>query len=796
VTLPNVHDALALGLTAPEYELICEKQGRPPNQVELAMYSLLWSEHCAYKHSKKLLRTLPTEGPKVVMGPGENAGAVDLGDGLVCAFKVESHNHPSAVEPFQGAATGVGGILRDIFAIGARPIAILDSLRFGDPASARSRYLLERAVAGIGHYGNSIGVPTIGGELYFEGPYEQNCLVNAMALGIAQREQLVTSAAVGIGNAVVLFGASTGRDGIGGASVLASAELGSADTPWGDTPQGGHRDEGASADKRPTVQVGDPFEEKKLMECSLELLERGLLVSLQDLGAAGLTSSASEMASKGEVGIDIDVAKVPLREADMEPFEIMVSESQERMLCVVEPANVAAVLALCEKWEVGGAAIGSVTSTGCMRVFHDQQLVGEMPVRALVDDCPLYDLVPVKPTRTPYPSPEATLPPNGTPKEILSALLSSPNIASRRALFEQYDAIVQSRTVRRPEQADAAVLAIRPLGETGSPLLSSSENPPSRGAGGCGDPSGPVPAIAVSIDCNGRRVAADPYTGTVAAVLECASNLACVGAEPLGTTNNLNFGNPEKGHIAWQLTEAVRGLGDACRALGAPIVGGNVSLYNEGTSAGPIYPTPVIGMVGELPDARHAGRLGFLRTGDAVAIVGAFAPSLQASELAKLWGWELPDGLSAIDMGAVASTQAAICAAVRSGAISSAHDIAEGGLAVALAECCLGGELGAQVQLGADLFGAELAGAPGREGNWSGISPATAATLFGEVAGAFVVSGGEHALRGLGEHTSVRIVGKVGGASLRIDVAGDGESIELALAELAEAHAALAKLFA
>jgi phosphoribosylformylglycinamidine synthase II len=808
-TLPSVEDALALGLTKAEYELICEKQGRAPNQVELAMYSLLWSEHCAYKHSKKLLRTLPTEGPQVVMGPGENAGAVDVGGGLVCAFKVESHNHPSAVEPFQGAATGVGGILRDIFAVGARPIAVLDSLRFGEPLPAdppsrgaggsppapggegsRARYLLDRAVAGIGHYGNSIGVPTVGGEVYFEGPYEQNCLVNAMALGIASREQLVTSAAVGIGNTVVLFGASTGRDGIGGASVLASAELDTSDSSWVDTPLGeypsGKGPKGPN--RRSTVQVGDPFEEKKLMECSLELLRRGLLVSLQDLGAAGLTSSASEMASKGEVGIDIDVAKVGLREADMEPFEIMVSESQERMLCVVEPANVGAVLELCEKWEVGGAAIGTVTDTGRMRVFRGGELVGDMPVRALVDDCPLYDLQPVKPTRKPYPAPKALLPQNPprgdaprardasaargwTGGELLSALLASPNIASRRPLFEQYDAIVQSRTVRRPGQADAAVLKL---------------------------PDGN--ALAVSIDCNGRRVAADPYTGTVGAVLECASNLACVGAKPLGTTNNLNFGNPEKGHIAWQLTEAVRGLGDACRALDAPIVGGNVSLYNESpptrASAGPIYPTPVIGMVGELPDARRAGRLGFAREGDAVAIAGPFEPSLAACELAKLWGWELPDGLPAIDVPAVAAAQVAIREAVRTGAISSAHDIAEGGLAVALAECCLGGELGAHVQLGMNFFGAEAAGATGSEGNWSGISPATATALFGEGTGAFVVSGGEDALRALGERTPARIVGTVDGETLRIDVDGDGEGIELTLAEMAHAHGALAELFA
>jgi phosphoribosylformylglycinamidine synthase II len=830
-TLPGLQDALALGLTEAEYELICEKQEGAPNQVELAMYSLLWSEHCAYKHSKKLLRTLPTEGASVVMGPGENAGAVDVGGGLVCAFKVESHNHPSAIEPFQGAATGVGGILRDIFAIGARPIAVLDSLRFGEPqlksraatalaeaaegvtalagaaegvtaragaaeavtalagaaegvtaakgeggdrersaaAGARSRYLLDRAVAGIGHYGNSIGVPTIGGEVYFEAPYEQNCLVNAMALGLARREQLITSAAVGVGNVVLLFGAATGRDGIGGASVLASAELGEDD------------------DKRPTVQVGDPFEEKKLMECSLELLEHGLLVSLQDLGAAGLTSSAAEMASKGEVGIDIDVAKVPLREADMEPFEIMVSESQERMLCVVEPANVDAVLALCEKWEVGGAPIGTVTDTLQMRIYREGELVGCMPVRALVDDCPLYDLKPVKGEGTHFRAPQALLSPpknaNGnaagtedvgvagaqTGNELLLALLSSANIASRRPLFEQYDAVVQSRTVRRPEQADAAVLQLPDGG-----------------------------ALAVSIDCNGRRVAADPYTGTVAAALECASNLACVGALPLGTTNNLNFANPEKPHIAWQLTEAVRGLGDACRALQAPIVGGNVSLYNEAAS-GPIYPTPVIGMVGKLPDARAAGGMGFARAGDAIALVGPFAPSLEASELSKLWGRDLPDGLPPIDVAAVAAAQAAVRDAVRAGVLSSAHDIAEGGLAVALAECCLARGYGARVSLGEDFFGAEGADATDREPGSSGISAVSAAVLFGEGSGGFVVSGAEDALRALEASTPVRIVGVVGGDALKIEGASRARGsmpISLTLAELAEAHGALAELFA
>jgi phosphoribosylformylglycinamidine synthase len=741
-TLPTLEDALALGLTRGEYELVCEKQGGPPNVLELAMYSLLWSEHCAYKHSKKLLRTLPTDGPAVVMGPGENAGAVDVGGGLVCAFKVESHNHPSAVEPFQGAATGVGGILRDIFAIGARPIAVLDSLRFGEPhggPGTRTRYLLDGAVAGIGHYGNSIGVPTVGGEVYFEGPYEHNCLVNAMALGLAPRERLMRSAAAGPGNVLVLFGASTGRDGIGGASVLASAEL-------GDDGDGGE-------DKRPTVQVGDPFEEKKLLECSLELLERGLLVSLQDLGAAGLTSSAAEMASKGDVGIDIDVAAVPLREPGMEPFEVMVSESQERMLCVVEPASVAAVLELCDKWEVGGAAIGTVTDSRRMRVLRDGELVGEMPVRALVDECPLYDLQPAKPAQPVYPRPVGTLAADAGAREALLALLASPNIASRRPLFERYDAIVQSRTVRRPEQADAAVLAL----EDGS-------------------------ALAVSIDCNGRRVAADPYRGTIEAVLECAANLACVGAEPLGTTNNLNFGNPEKGHIAWQLSESVRGLGEACRALQAPIVGGNVSLYNEGAT-GPIYPTPVIGMVGRLPDARAAGGLGFARAGEQVALVGPFEPSLAAGELHKLRGEPLPDGLRELDIHAMRAAHVAIRDAVRAGELSSAHDIAEGGLAVALAECCLAGSIGAEVDVGEVELGAA---GPGDD----------LAGLFGEGPGGFVVGGSAEALRELGTRVPVRVLGTVGADALTIARAASGApAITISLDELSEAHSGLAEMF-
>ncbi len=664
-----------LGLTDHEYDLIVDGLGREPGDVELAMLSLMWSEHCAYKHSKKLLRRLPVEGPNVLVGPGENAGAVDVGDNLAIAFKVESHNHPSAVEPFQGAATGVGGILRDIFAVGARPIAVLDSLRFGEPAdSPRSRYLLEHAVAGIGHYGNSIGVPTVGGEIYFEPSYEQNCLINAMAVGMAPHERLTSSAAAGVGNLVLLFGALTGRDGIGGASVLASAELTDADDA-----------------KRPTVQIGDPFAEKKLMECSLELLDRNLLASLQDLGAAGLTSSASEMASKGGVGLEIDVTKVPLREADMEPFEIMISESQERMLCVVEPHLVDRVLGVCEKWEVLAAVIGEVTDTGLFRVLRDGELVGELPVGLLVDDCPLYDLDPEPPTAALYVGGEQHVATDADPLTTLKALLASANISSRRPVFEQYDPVVQSRTVRRPEQADAAVLAL--------PVLCARS----------GALDEPIPAIAVSIDGNGRRVAVDPRAGAAEVVYECAANLACTGAEPLGVTNCLNFGNPEKPHVAWQLSEAIDGLAQACRDLGVPVVGGNVSLYNESPD-GPILPTPVIGMVGKLPDARAAGRLGFANPGDRIALVGEFHPARDGSEIAKLHGSAPAGALPVKSVAAIRAAHERVREGVRNRDFTSAHDIAEGGILVAIAECCIAGGVGAIINLpdGLDPFGEDL----------------------------------------------------------------------------------------
>jgi phosphoribosylformylglycinamidine synthase II len=701
-----------LGLTDAEYEGICERLGREPNALELAVFSLMWSEHCAYKHSKKLLRELPTEGPHLLMGPGENAGVVDVGDGLAVAFKVESHNHPSAVEPFQGAATGVGGILRDVFAVGARPIAVLDSLRFGELDSPRSRYLFDWAVKGIGHYGNSIGVPTVGGEVFFEPAYEHNCLVNAMCVGLAPRERLIRSAAAGPGNVVALLGARTGRDGIGGASVLASAELSEGD-----------------AAKRPSVQIGDPFEESKLVECCLELLERETLAALQDLGAAGLSSSSSEMASKGEVGIDIDVSRVPLREPDMEPFEIMISESQERMLCVVEPARLDELLEVCGRWDVRATPIGEVTDTRRLRVFDGDEQVGDLPVEALVDDCPLYDLEPDAPTAPVYPDPPARLGAHAGAEETLLALLGSPNVASKRFAFEQYDSIVGSRTVRRPQAADAAVLTLASDGGRG--------------------------AIAVSIDGNGRRVACDPYVGAAEAVLECARNLACVGAEPLGLTNCLNFGNPEKPHIAWQLTRAVAGLRDACLALGVPVVGGNVSLYNEG-GGGPIYPTPIVGMVGSLPDPARVPVAGFAAAGHAIALVGPFAPALEGSELEKLRG-ALARSLPAVDLAAQAEALAALAEAVRGGGLPTVHDVSEGGLACALAECCIAGGLGARVELG----GGE-------------------AELFGEGPGGVVIAGPRESVEAV---PGARVIGSVGGDALEI-----GDEVSILVARLRQVY--------
>ncbi|MGZ4461435.1 MAG: phosphoribosylformylglycinamidine synthase subunit PurL [Gaiellaceae bacterium] len=635
----------ALGLTDGEYERIRELLAREPNHFELAVFSLLWSEHCGYKHSALLLKRLPSHGERVLQGPGENAGVVDLGDGEAVAFKVESHNHPSAVEPFQGAATGVGGILRDIYAMGARPVALLDGLYFG-----AADHQFERAVDGIGGYGNSVGVPTVGGTTFFAPSYADNCLVNAMCVGLLPRERLQSARTGGAGDTLVLFGSTTGRDGIGGASVLASQEFGEID-----------------ADKRPSVQVGDPFTGNKLIEASLELVESNLANSLQDCGAAGLASALSEMATTH--GLDIQLDRVPLREADLEPWEIMVSESQERMVAAVTPSLVPAVREICERWELQCVEIGRVTSSGVMRCYLRGELVGEIPARFLTEDAPRYQLeLAPRELRPPAPLPQ------GPPfREALLELLRSPNVCDRSWIFERYDYLVGSRTVRRPG-LDAAVLRLRPS----------------------------MRGIAVTIDGNGRHCLLDPRAGGALAALEAARNVACAGGEPLAFTDCLNFGNPEKPEMAWELAEAIEGIALACEALGVPVVSGNVSLYNE-TDGRPIYPTPAVGCVGFVPDVRAV--TDSWREGDLVLLAGGGRLTLDGSEYQALFA-DVDGCLPELDLEAEAALIRFLWRNNRY--FSLAHDLAEGGLAVCLAECALASGLGARLELPADpvqLFG-------------------------------------------------------------------------------------------
>jgi phosphoribosylformylglycinamidine synthase len=614
--------------------------GRDPNAFELAVFSLLWSEHCGYKHSAPLLKRLPSTGRRVLQGPGENAGVLDLGDGLAVAFKVESHNHPSAVEPFQGAATGVGGILRDIVAMGARPIALLDGLRF-----AESDWHFSRAVGGIGHYGNCVGVPTVGGEVVFDEPYRDNCLVNAMCVGLLPVERLMRAKATVAGHLVVLYGATTGRDGIGGASVLASQEL----------------DDGA-AEKRPSVQIGDPFTGKKLIESSVELVSAGLVESLQDCGAAGIASSLSEMAA--EVGIDVHLDRVPLREEGMEAWEVMISESQERMVAVVRPQMLEAVDEILDRWELEHAVVGEVTATGELRAFWDGELVGEIPARLLTDECPRYEVAQVR--RSAPPLHEIRDAPPAA--DALLELLASPALRSREDVYRRYDQLVGSRTVRRPG-LDAAVLRLRPS----------------------------LRGLAVSLDGQGRIAWLDPFTGGALAVLEAARNVACVGGEPIGLTDCLNFGNPERAETGWELASAIDGIAAACDALGVPVVSGNVSLYNE-TNGRAIHPTPVVGAVGLVEDVRRVPT-GW-REGDVLFAAFASAVSLAGSEYQARYG-DVSGTPPPLDLEAEARLVSFLWHAAPASTL--VHDASEGGLAVCLAEAAVFSSSGAALDLRDDV---------------------------------------------------------------------------------------------
>ena len=716
----------SLGLSDYEYDRILELLGRAPNYVELSLFSVMWSEHCGYKNSRPLLKRLPNTGPKVLQGPGENAGVVEVGEGWALAFKVESHNHPSAVEPYEGAATGVGGIIRDILAMGARPVALLDSLRFGPLAEERNRYLFREVVRGIGGYGNAVGVPTVGGEAEFAGAYSGNPLVNAMCVGLIRTGALVRSRATGEGNLVVLLGSKTGRDGIHGAT-FASDELGQ-----------------ESEAKRSNVQVGDPFCEKMLVECTLSLLQRDLLVSLQDLGAAGIASSASEMAAKGGVGIEVDTERVPLREGGMEPYEVVISESQERMLAVVEPEKAEEVLEIAERYGLVGAVIGRVADHGELRVLSGGEVVGSVPADYLAD-APVYERAVVRPS---YLYEVGRLDPAEVPepydyKGTLLRMLAHPNLCSRRQIFEQYDHQVGTDTVVLPG-ADAAVMRIK-----GTSL-----------------------GFAITTDGRGRHCYLDPKGGGAATVAEAYRNLSCVGAEPVAATDCLNFGSPEKPDAYYQLAACIEGMAEACETLGTPVVSGNVSLYNE-TEAGAVYPTPVVGMVGILEHVERHATPGFKRPGDLVLLIGDFRPSLAGSEYLEIAHNRVAGAPPAPDLSQEKRVASAVRRAVEEGILDTAHDLSSGGLLVALAEMALAGGLGVEVEKAA----------PGALINGRGRADVA---LFGENGACFLVALPESHYsdlqRVLGKVPYLSIA-RVGGDSVKI-----GDLIDVKLEELREAY--------
>ncbi|MCM3570226.1 phosphoribosylformylglycinamidine synthase subunit PurL [Neobacillus mesonae] len=646
-----------MGLTDDEFAMVEDILGRTPNWTETGLFSVMWSEHCSYKNSKPVLKKFPTTGEKVLQGPGEGAGIVDIGDGQAVVFKIESHNHPSAIEPYQGAATGVGGIIRDIFSMGARPIASLNSLRFGELDSARVKYLFKEVVAGIAGYGNCIGIPTVGGEVQFDPCYEGNPLVNAMCVGLINHEDIKKGQAHGLGNTVMYVGAKTGRDGIHGAT-FASEEL---------TEQ--------SDEKRPAVQVGDPFMEKLLLEACLELIQSDALVGIQDMGAAGLASSSSEMASKAGMGLEMNLDLVPQRETGMTPYEMMLSESQERMLIVVKKGREQEIVDLFKKYDLDAVAIGKVTDDKQFRLYHQGEVVADIPVDALAEEAPVYH----KPSKEPayfaeFQAMENVIPAVNDVKETLVQLLSQPTIASKEWVYEQYDYMVRTNTVVSPG-SDAAVIRIR----------------------------GTKKALAMTTDCNSRFVYLDPETGGKIAVAEAARNIVCSGAEPLAITDNLNFGNPEKPEVFWQIEKAADGISEACRVLKTPVIGGNVSLYNE-TSGTAIYPTPVIGMTGLVTDIDHITTQQFKNNGDLIYLAGETKPEFGGSELQKLLNNGKVFGKAPeLNILLEKERQDQVLSAIRAGVVQSAHDLSEGGLSVALAESLFGSEkLGAKVTISGD----------------------------------------------------------------------------------------------
>jgi len=715
------------GLTGEEYARIVKSLGREPSITELGIFSVMWSEHCSYKSSRVHLRNLPTTGPRVLQGPGENAGAADVGEGLAAVFKIESHNHPSFIEPYQGAATGVGGIIRDIFTMGARPIALMNSLRFGSLENPLVRRNMEGVVAGIAGYGNSIGIPTVGGEIAFDECYTGNPLVNVFCLGIARIEEIVKGVATGVGNPVYYVGAKTGRDGIHGAT-MASAEF-----------------DQKSEEKRPAVQVGDPFMEKLLLEACLEVMKTDALVGIQDMGAAGLTCSTSEMGSRGGAGVDIDVMHVPQRETGMTPYEIMLSESQERMLLVVKRGREREVEEIFEKWDLHAAHIGEVTGDGKLRIRNEGEVVAEIPNRALTDEAPVYS----RPMQTPaYLADVESLSLSRRPRigetDALFALLASPSIASKRWVYRQYDHMVRTNTLVLPGMG-AGVVRLK----------------------------GTNRALAMSVDGNGRYCYLDPFKGAVLAVAEAARNVACAGAEPIGATNCLNFGNPERPEIMWQFARSVEGITAACRALDIPVTGGNVSLYNE-TEGRAIYPTPVLGVVGLIEDASKTLGRAFRAAGDAIVLLGEGRFELGGSEYLKVAQDQVCGAPPEVDLAAERALQQLLVASAKNGGLRSAHDCAEGGIGVTVAECTFstGG-------IGCDVDIAPVSGAPD---GWS-----MTAALFSEASSRVVVTVSRERLPLLLEHARAagvpaREIGTTGGGRIRISVGGR-PAIEVAVQE-------------